>query len=303
MKINVKNVLWLVFAGMIGLSSCKKDEETPAPTITINTNSISTNQMGGSAPSGTTVTINLTAKASEGIAKLNATKTVSGVENTLSNYPKTDNFTSSTEHTWNASYTISETSGTVVLKFSVEDKKGKIESKTFTITVESDYSIWTARLLAAPLLDQSSKTFFISSTGGTHNLAEAKANSSLVDFGYFEGATGMATLAAPSDYLTAPQGYDLDWITKNPTEFKRTTNVNFSTISSASDIGTEYDAGTLATNGSNPVGGSTRVNMLQVDDVVGFKTVAGKKGLLKVTAIVPGIGSSGSITFDVKVQK
>jgi len=304
MQIKIQSLAYLLFAGLIGLSSCGTDGETPAPTIVINTNSLGSDQTGGSASTGSTVTVNLTATAQEEIAKITATKTVGGTETTLPTYPVTSGFTSKTSHTWNATYTVVETTGTVALKFSVEDKKGKISTKTFTITVGSDISTWSGKLLAAPLANGTSKTFFTTSIGGTHTLSEAKSSSSLVDFGYFYGSTGMATLAAPSDYLTTT--YDLtNWDVRNTTEFRRTslTSANFTSATSSSDIGTAFDAGTVSTDGSNPAGGSTRVNSLAVDQVVGFKTLAGKKGLLSVTAISPGDGATGSITFIVKVQK
>ena len=302
MQIKIQSLAYLLFAGLIGFTSCSTDEETPVPTIVINTNSLGSDQTGGSASTGTTVTVNLTATAQEEIAKLSATKTVGGTETTLPTYPVTSGFTSKTSHTWNATYTVVETSGTVALKFSVEDKKGKISTKTFTVTVGSDISTWTGKLLAAPLANGTSKTFFTTSIGGTHTLSEAKSSASLVDFGYFHGATGLATLAAPSDYLTT--AYDLtDWSVRNATEFRRTTMTaaEFTAASSSTLIGTTFDGGTVSTDGSNPAGGFTRVNTLSVDQVVAFKTAAGKKGLLHVSAI--SAGATGSITFTVKVQK
>ncbi len=302
MKFNFQGFAYLAFAALIGFTSCTKDdEETPAPTITVNTNSLGADQTGGTAASGAIVTVNLTAEASEGIAKLTATKTVGGSETTLSGYPVTSGFNSSTKHTWNATYTVVETSGTVALKFSVEDKKGKISSKTFTITVSgaSDFSTWTAKLLSAPTSNGSSLSWFTSSIGGTHPFSEAQTNSSLVDFGYYVGTNLGSSLASPGDY-PAFIGYDLSgWTTKNLTEFRTTTGVDFSTVSGSSAIGTAFDGGSPTANGvASP---SARIIGLTENQVVGFKTAAGKKGLLLVKSIVPGV--SGSITFDVKVQK
>jgi hypothetical protein len=220
MKINAQSFIWLLFAGLIGFSSCSSDEETPVPTITINTNSLGSDQTAGSAATGATVTINLTAEATEGIAKLNATKTVGGTENSLTGYPVTSNFNSSTKHIWNATYTVTETSGTVVLKFSVEDKKGKISSKSFTITVvNDDYNSYTSVLLFAPLSDNTSKTFMSLASGTTYNFTEASASPASVDMGYFYGNSALASFASPSDYLTT--AYDLSaWATRNATSFR-----------------------------------------------------------------------------------
>ncbi len=301
MKINAQSFIWLLFAGLIGFSSCSSDEETPVPTIAINTNSLGSDQTAGSAATGATVTINLTAEATEGIAKLNATKTVGGTENSLIGYPVTSNFNSSTKHTWNATYTVTETSGTVVLKFSVEDKKGKISSKSFTITVvNDDYNSYTSVLLFAPLQDNTSKTFLSLASGTTYNFTEASASPASVDMGYFYGNSALAAFASPSDYLTS--AYDLSaWATRNATSF-RSTSADFAAASSAAGLASTYAAGTPATDGTNPSGGDTRIYNLTDGQVVAFSTAGGKKGLIKVVSRT-GTAPNVNLTVAVKVQK
>jgi hypothetical protein len=293
MKINVKSYLWLVFAGLIGLSSCSSDEEeTPAPTIAINTNSLGAVQTGGTAATGTTVTINLTADASEGIAKLNATKTVGGAETSLSGYPVTSNFNSSTKHTWNATYDVVETSGTVVLKFSVEDKKGKISSKSFTINV-ADLSVWSAKLLGAQSAVAGS--YFASSTGTVFTGAEAQQNVSSVDISYAFLTAGPTLLswafrADPSTGLTAtvPAG-------ALETKFAATnlTAADFIAINSSSDA--------KFTQGSGSVSGSSSQNVLVEQSKVYAFMSGSKKGLIHIDQINTGL--NGSVNINVKVQK
>lgn len=299
MKIQIQSLAYILFAGLIGFTSCSKDDETPAPTITINTNSLGADQTGGSVSTGATVTINLTANAAEGIAKLNATKTVGGTENSLSGYPMTTGFTSSTNHTWNATYVVTETSGTVVLKFSVEDKKGKISSKTFTVTVGSDIKSFTSVLLYAPLSNNTSKTFMSLANGTTYTFTEASSNSGAIDLGYFYGNSSLASFAAPSDYLTT--AYDLSsWATKNATLFRKTT-ADFSATSTSAALTAAYDAGTPASDGTNPSGGATRIYQLADDQVIAFKTAGNKIGLARVLNRT-GASPNVNITIAVKVQ-
>lgn len=299
----LKNFSYLMVAALIGFSSCGGDdeEETPAPTITINTNSLGADQTKGNAETGDTVTINLTANATEEIAKLNATKTVGGSETNLTGYPVTTNFNSKTSHTWNARYVVTEASGTVTLKFSVEDKKGKIASKTFTITVvNNDFNSYTSVLLFAPLANNTSKTFLSLTTGTTYNFTEASSSPASVDLGYFFGASALASFASPSDYLTT--AYDLSsWSTRNVTSF-RTTTANFATTSSGAALAAAYDGGTAATNGTNPPGGDTRIYNLTDGQTVAFRTQGGKKGLINVVSRT-GTAPNVTLTIAVKVQE
>jgi hypothetical protein len=291
MKLKIQSLAYLLFAGLIGFTSCSKDEETPAPTIVINTNSLGADQTGGSTTTGTTVTINLTAEASEGISKLNATKTVGGTENTLTGYPVTSGFTSSTKNTWNATYTVVETSGTVVLKFSVEDKKGKVSSKTFTINI-NDLSSYSAKLLGAQT--NSAGSYFSASTGEVLTSAQANANVSAVDISYAAlGGSATPTLlswkwrADASTGLTGavPAG-------AKETYFASTslTATDFTAIASSSD--SRFSGATVSTSSPQFVG-------VEANKVYAFLTAEGKKGLVHIASI--SAGTAGSVTINVKV--
>jgi hypothetical protein len=302
MKINVKSYLWLVFAGMIGLSSCKEDEETPVPTITIvsATNTTGTNPTGGNSTPGNTINFTLRASASEKIDQISATEQIGTTGGgSLTGYPITD-FDSPTSHEWTLDYVVPQFTSTITLKFTVKDKNGKEAFKTFTISKTPDFESFSGKLLFAPLKNYTTKSFISLTTGATYDSTQAASNISSIDMGYFWGITANASFASPSDYLST--AYNLNnWTNPNVTTFKSTSNVDFATISSSNAIGTAYDNGTLATNGTNPNGGATRIYLLTSGQVVGFQTASGKKGLIKITNISDG--ATGSITFDVKVQK
>lgn len=291
MKINAQSFIWLLFAGLIGFSSCSSDEETPVPTITINFTSLG-NQTTGSANTGDTIKVNLTAKASEGIEELNATSTYNGSETNFPGYPKKSNFTTSTEHTWTAAYVIAENSGTITLKYTVKDKKGKIASKTVTVNI-ADLSSWSAKLLGAQ--SAAAGSYFASSTGNVFTSTDALQNVSSVDMSYAFLTAGPTILswafrADPSTGLTAtvPAG-------ALETKFAATTlsAADFISISSSSDSKFSQTVTTVTASSAQNVA-------VEATKVYAFMS-GSKKGLVHIDQISTGLG--GSVNINVKVQK
>ena len=165
---------------------------------------------------------------------------------------------------------------------------------------------FTAVLLAAPLASKASKTFFSTITGATYSVDDVNNSSApisaLVDFGYYFGVTGGAAIASPDSYPTVGF-YDLNaegWGTIRNTDFKTVDNISaeqFDAIdagASPSSVSEGFDTGTDPEN-------TGRVTNLAVDQVVAFRTGAGRFGLFKVVAIEEGTGAGDSITLDVKM--
>ena len=164
---------------------------------------------------------------------------------------------------------------------------------------------FTAVLLAAPLANKASETFFSTITGDTYSVNEVNSSdapiSALVDFGYYFGVTGGAAIASPDSYPTVGF-YDLNaegWGTIRNTDFKTTsiTAADFDAINagaSPSSVSEGFDTGTDPEN-------TGRVTNLEVDQVVAFRTGPGRFGLFKVVAIEEGTGAGDSITLDVKM--
>lgn len=163
---------------------------------------------------------------------------------------------------------------------------------------------FTAVLLASPLATKASKTFFSTITGVTYSVNDVTSSSApisaFVDFGYYFGVSAEAAIASPDSYPTTV--YDLSaegWGTYRNTDFKTTTitNTDFDAINagaSPSSVSEGFDAGTNPEN-------TGRVTNLVVNQVVAFKTGAGRFGLFKVVAIEEGTGAGDSITLDVKM--
>ena len=311
MKFQLQSLGYLFIAGLLGFTSCKKDEDsTPAPTITIKSNGLGGDQAKGNAAAGQSINFTFEANASEKLKSIEIYQTIGSSETKIQTIDS--DFDTDTKSTETYDYAVPATAtGAITLKFAVTDKSNGKASSSFVITITaSDFNTYSAKLLAAPLDNGTSQSFFTSVDGGTHNLSVAKANSSKVDFGYYYGATLGAAFASPGDYPTFiddvfPTGEKVStWSSKNVTEFRKISTDVFSSLASSASIGTAFEDGTPTDDGiagSSPKSG--RITGLAVNQQVGFKTVSGKKGILKVTAIVTGTGSTGQIKFDVKVQK
>lgn len=128
----------LVFSALFLAIGCKKkSEETPAPTLLIQSSTAGADKIIGYAKTLDQVTLNLAVAASEGLKELAVFKVVAGVETPLPGYPKTSGFDSDKAHLWSYVYTVSETDGEVVLKFLVADKVGKTASVNYKIVVST----------------------------------------------------------------------------------------------------------------------------------------------------------------------
>jgi len=198
------------------------------------------------------------------------------------------------------------TVGTFTVTITAIDKNGETDSKKATITVTagdtySDISSFSARLLYAPLVSGVQACALATATGATYTQAGAKANASAIDILYFYGATANASFGCPADALTTAYPDLPTWSVRNATQFA-TTSVAFADVTTAAALQTAFDNGTLSTNGT--VGNNDgRIYNLSTNQVVAFKTAAGKAGILKVTEINPGSGTGNFIKIDVKVQK
>ena len=165
---------------------------------------------------------------------------------------------------------------------------------------------FTAVLLAAPLGDKSSETFFSNPiTGDTYSVNEVNSSSApisaFVDFGYYFGLTNGASVASPDSYPTTGF-YDLEaegWGVIKNTDFK-TTNMEAAAFDAVdadadpSDISGEFEAGADPDN-------TGRVTGLAVDQVVAFRTQDGRFGIFKVVDLDEGTGADDSMTIDVKM--
>jgi hypothetical protein len=180
--------------------------------------------------------------------------------------------------------------------------------KQFKVTVSPDFLFWSDRIMRVPdTTDKTNKAYYSIAQGKTYSYTEGNTNSALIDFGYFWDTTGRGTSSTADDLkhtiyaLNALQNqlayYDISSWTKNATVFKRL-SVNFvSGLTSSGAIqtlvGNQMSSGT-----------STKIDKLVKDNVIGFKTAAGKFGAIlirRVSAESPE--KTTEMEIDVKVQK
>ena len=191
--------------------------------------------------------------------------------------------------------------GDYVYELIVTDKNDLTASGSFTITVEQvggPIKTWTKTLGS---WSSNTGSSFASITGEVYQITEAKANSALIDFMYYYGATNLATLAAPDDadaatVFTGNTGV-ASWSTRNSTKFK-TTSMTAAEFDAVADDLLIVSSATGAT--------ASTEHPLEVGDVVAFitdpdKADGSKMGLIKVDAIATGAG--GTMGIVVKVQE
>jgi len=288
-----------VIASLSVLTSCKQDE-LAAPTVSFQnakTSYLATNATD--TVFETTITVDAPAKI-ETIKIYKVTDSGKSTEKIISS-----DFKSSTQHIFQYKFRAG--------KYEIEatDKDNQTTSAFFTFTgfVSNVGEIvsFSAKIMGAQFNEAGS--FLSTSNGVVYNKTNAKANASIVDFAYsYRGDNMLAFIAAPSDaILDVPLNIKGDsWSKYNDTKFKLSslTTDEFDAILDDSKISSLSDLT------------ETKVLNLKVNNVVAFKTAAGKLGYFKVKAINLGDDNDpvttltefqkyqfGSIEIDVKVQK
>jgi len=287
----------LLMASVPFFTSCTDDETTDKdPTI---------NLQGGSGFTSTDVTLKAGEAMKVGInAFSNSTSKAKLVKfkvvRTYNNVPFTalDSTLSSTDA---FNITLSTfaypAAGKERFTFTVTDKDGYTAEAAFEVTTTAGGPIKEFKQKVLGSYDNSSYgSSFASADGTVYTLSQAKANAAKVDWMYYYGATNLATIASPNDATVTSIFSSADgpasWSVRNDTKFAKVTlpaGVTWDNIT------TDAEIVPLATGAS-----ATKVTTLSVGQIVSFKTVTGKMGLIKVETIT-GTGA-GTITYSVKVQ-
>jgi hypothetical protein len=217
----------------------------------------------------------------------------------LAGYPDTDIPNDNYQATVSLEAPLNE--GAYVYKFTVTDNDDLSASESFIITVEETggpIKTWTETLGS---YNSPTGSSFASTNGEVYLMADAKANSTLIDFLYYYGSTNEATLASPDDndaatVFTGNTGLDT-WSTLNSTKFKTTSLT-------AGEFDAIVDDLLIVSNATGAT--ETDLNQLVDGNVVAFvtdadKTGGSKMGLIKVINVEEG--AAGSIQISVKVQE
>ena len=175
-------------------------------------------------------------------------------------------------------------------------------SKDVTVTVTADFIFYSFKTLFVPdTTAKTNQTYFASTTGQTYSYSTVGTNSGLIDFGYFyDTATAKKHTIYALNISPVPSQfsfYDMSTWTKNATIFKKVTTPTFASITSS---------GLLKTAGlANLASGtSSSIPALAQGNIILFKTVAGKYGIIQVNYVNQDLPSKDTyLSIDVKVQK
>jgi hypothetical protein len=303
MKINVKNYLWLLFAGVIGLSSCKKDEEVPAPTLTFTLDGAAS----GSFNSSEIVEFKMNLGSDNDFTSLKGTLVYTKKDMTTVTVTLKDANNSNKEMDYTKNSDIEAAyEGTKIVKVALPaDAK---EATEWTITVEAATSggkttatfkgkvvnSYLANLLGAQ--NNTANPSFFSTTNGTrYNSADAKANATIIDIGYGFGNFASTNSDHLISYSLAIPSNGFYTQTPPPTNATETkfiaTNI---TAPQFTDNSTSWKA---LLNGIIP---STTSVKIEEGKVYAYKNAAGKMGLVHIKSITSGL--SGEIEINVKAE-
>ncbi len=268
------------------------DSESVGPSITLFTINSSSATQGDHAP-GDVLSINFEVTKGDNDLEQWEIAIISGGSKTTY---KTGSLSGVSTATYDVieNYTVPSTAtGQLILEVTVTDDDDLEDTKTYTINISSNMYEYNVTLGAHQSVTGS---FYcaLSASGTVYTVSAARTNSNKVDLIYYYGATNMATLAAPNDPTLAEFDATLQvnsWTTKRATMLHKPASAQFSAITSATQIQSAYST-TLA---------SSKVISLANSDEVVFKTADTKYGILKITSLTTG--TSGSITFSVKVEK
>lgn len=184
--------------------------------------------------------------------------------------------------------------------FTITDKYGVSAEISFNITTTAGAAIKSYNQKILGSYDNTTYgSSFASADGIVYKLADAKANASKIDWMYYYGVgTSLATLVSPSDAAASSVYSNSDgpasWTVRNNTRFAKVSlpvNVTWESIITDSEIIP------LATGLTE-----TKANLLIANQIVAFKAVTGKMGLIKVESI-NGTAGASFITYSVKVQE
>jgi hypothetical protein len=196
--------------------------------------------------------------------------------------------------------------GSYLYRIVAHDATGNyIGHKDITVNITPDFNYYTYRFLYVPdTVAKVNKCYFSTNGGNTYSYSDGAANSANIDFGYFYDTTKVSgsplghTVYALGASTFAP--YDISTWTKNATVFKKISTPAFNTFTSSGGLRT---AG-ISNLASGAVAKVTGLSASSPNNMVVFKTAAGKYGVLLINFVNGSDGTSSTyVNVDVKVQK
>jgi hypothetical protein len=199
--------------------------------------------------------------------------------------------------------------GSFIYRIVAHTKTGVyIGHKDVIVTTKSDFDYFTYRFLQVPDTTDKKNTCYMSASKGlVYSYTTGSANSADIDFGLYYDTTFAASSSTTDDLrfslyaLSAPQSqlsyYDITTWTKNATVLKKVTSPAFNTLTSAGAIRT-------ACNTNLASGTSNKITQLVAGNMVAFRTVAGKRGVMLINFANGSSPAKDSyVNVDVKIER
>jgi len=207
--------------------------------------------------------------------------------------------------------TVNDDAGTNLnFTIQVKDAEGKVKKVEYTVFVDGQrlpkpVQVFNDIMIGGQLNTENGH-FLNTTTGSRHFSPGVAAISSSIDIlGFVSGGATGVNLTAPS-FSNATIVYSVAhsdavnalaaWPVRNTTKLKRLTGVSpqdYNDIVMDNEIMALYDNGGEETD---------NINRIQVNDIIAFKTVEEKYGIILIKAPLPPNNRS-SIIFDYKIQK
>jgi len=291
-KLNYLIVLALLFVGLF--SSCKKDTTTlPAPTISF-TNGITKDTLAVGASSWT-VTGNIASQAGLSTVQYFIGDSLGNESSFLTPITSFSNANS-----YDFTIPVTNISKQTRIRVQATDANSQITSATYYIYLPGgsvvNPPISYTNVTIGSYNNTTTGSSFASYDGTVYTLANAKANSSYIDFIYYYSSANYSSISAPADlsilnvYFTTASAPSTWTVQNNTLLLKVNGSVTFSTVTSA-------QINALAPTNLN-------VQNLAVGDIIAFQTAStsanpNKKGVAQVVSITGT--DAGSIVLNVKV--
>lgn len=301
MKINVKSYLWLVFAGMIGLSSCKKeDENAPAPSLTFTLNGASSANFNA----GETAEFKMELNSTIDFTSLKGTLSYTNTSNSTTTVTIKDANLSNAELDYTKNSDIQTNyKGTKIVKVALpsDAKRGQewiisVTSANANGSTSSTFkgkivNIWTAKLLGAQT--NSAGAYFNSATGSVLQGSAASATPAGVDITYAAIGSPVAFPIILSYKQRATEG--LSGVPGGAEE-----SYFVETGLQPSDFLSESTSWNGLFSGAAISSTTPQRVQIALGKVYAYKNKAGKMGLIHIENIVSG--TDGSVTINVKAE-
>ena len=207
------------------------------------------------------------------------------------------------EQTQTIDYTVSPTTGKVYIHCDVYDNNNKVTRKTLIVNVSSEAQIasWQNVTLGAQINTAASR--FASATGDLYKVCDLDSNK--INIGYVDITYAVDKITAKPIFLSNPRRAALNFSTTisntNTVCGGGSTAGGTSTYFVAAPSTVDFTTANDAVLGALAIPTTAEDIIAEVGKTYAFLNGRNKKGLIKVSAIVPG--ADGKITFDIKVQK